>query len=552
MRGGALAAPFVFLGAAIAVWSSSRPSPILWAASLSLLGTAWLLSGRTSPAPTSLAITVWAYVAWSLTQTGFISSYYNPTGLFDPMFLLAGFSLGRALGRSDAERACALLMSGIAALAVWGVLQLPFGWARAQAAFETPNALASVVNLGLAFTVVLIARGVRRVALDWLAIIFFAGLCATFSRGAAIAFVAALLITFFLGRLEGVQWEQVRRLVAFFFAGALTVCVAVVMRKWLPDLGSPSVLTAGLDSLAARFELYRVAWDAIHAPFCCGIGYLGFRWLLERERALVPSYGEESITYFVHNDYMQALLELGAPALGALVLAVGLPFVLARRPLPAGRDDRRVIAASLAGLATMVVHAIGDFPFHTPICILLFGLLLGHIDRLTTPPGSLATRWHSPVARVTLIVLSAGLMTLLARPVLAAAAVAYGMYQWRSEDGRAAAYGLELARRMDPRDWRFHLYAGQFWFAQAAQTGEPEAAQRAEAAFVAGIAANPFETSTRFGRIATNIRFASLLTMPADARTLRTWADDALALAPLNPAARAQHAHLVGLIETTQ
>ena len=42
-------------------------------------------------------------------------------------------------------------------------------------------------------------------------------------------------------------------------------------------------------------------------------------------------------------------------------------------------------------------------------------------------------------------------------------------------EGRAAAFGFELAQRFEPRDWRYHLYAGQFWLSEAASTGNPDA-----------------------------------------------------------------------------
>ena len=492
---------------------------------------------------------MWAYVVWTIAGTAWIGRFYNPAGLFDPIFLLVGFSLGRAFGRADRVRAYAVLGTGVAMLACWAVLQLAFGEARGHARFETPNTLASLLNLALAPTIVLLAAGVRSRTLDWLALILFAGLFSTFSRGAAIALVAGLTLTLVFRTIKEFHWGDAARVLVLLMAAGLCIAAALTVRNWLPDLGSASVLAPTADSFSSRLELYGLAWSAIGERPCCGIGYLGFRAVLEAGRARVPSYAEENITYFVHNDYLQALLELGIPGLAALLLMVGLPFVLAKRRPPSERDDRRVLVAVLAAVATMSVHAMGDFPFHVPICLLLFGLLIGVIDRLIAMPEQIAPRWRSSAARITQILLGAGLITLLARPVVAEAAAAYGMHKWKLADGQAAAFGLELARRFDSRDWRYHLYAGQFWFAEAAQTGKPDAARRADEAFAAGIAANPLDTSNRLGRIFTHIQFASLLPAPASPATLRAWADEALALAPLHPGVRKEYAEVLKLLE---
>jgi hypothetical protein len=279
------------------------------------------------------------------------------------------------------------------------------------------------------------------------------------------------------------------------------------------------------------------------------MGYLGFRMVLETGRASVPSYGEANITYFVHNDYLQTLLELGFPALLVLILIVTLPFILARRRVPVEEKDRLVLTAVLAALATTAVHAFGDFPLHVPICLLLFGLYLGTADRLLARREELAPRWRDRNARLAQIVVGAGLLTLLGRSVVAEGAAAYAMHKWRNGEGKAAAFGFEFARRIESRDWRYHLYAGQFWFSGAVLSGEPAAARLADEAFAAGVKSNPFDTANRLGRVLNQIRFAALLPAPASRDTLRKWADEAVALAPLNPAVRREHAEILRQLE---
>jgi len=134
----------------------------------------------------------------------------------------------------------------------------------------------------------------------------------------------------------------------------------------------------------------------------------------------------------------------------------------------------------------------------------------------------------------------------------ARAASLYGERSWRSGQGEPAAFGFELARRLQPRDWRYHWYAGQFWFAQAAYGGKKEAANLADHAFAAAIRANAADPRPLLGRLATQLRFAPLLGDRQPTQVLRDWADRALALAPLDSSVRRDHAAALAQLGTAQ
>jgi uncharacterized membrane protein YhaH (DUF805 family) len=261
-------------------------------------------------------------------------------------------------------------------------------------------------------------------------------------------------------------------------------------------------------------------------------------------RAAVPSYGASSFTYFVHDDYLQTLLELGIPGLAALVAIVAFAVRAALAVWRAADARRDESLAMLACVLTLAIHALVDFPLHIPLCLLLFGFALGVLDRVSIP----TTDRELPAGqaqRLATLVFGIGLPVLLARPGVAEAAAAYGMKKWLLGETRAAAYGFELARRADPKDWRYHLYAGQFWFAQTAENRQPEQAKLADAAFAAGMAANPLEPSSALGRAFTQLRYASILVTPAPAQTIRAWADQALMVAPQNTAVRKEYEDIV-------
>lgn len=531
----------LFLAAVVAAWGSAQASPAIWVVSLACLAAGLSFNWTSRWVVTPLALAVWAYVAWTVFHTAVLSRAYNPTGLFDPLFLFAGFAIARSLDvkqRGQCYTAMAIL---VGMLALWGGGQLAFGSSRGHAHFETGNTLASVLNLALAPAAVAIAYGARDRRLEMLTVALFAGLCATVSRGGGLAILAAMAITVALGGMQGVRRQPIVRLVLLFVAGAACAALAAVASVWLPRLAADAPVFANLDSVRSRLELYRLAWST--TSFGWGIGYLAFRYVLEVGRAEVPSYGETGVTYFVHNDYLQALLELGIVGLVALVALVGLAVRAGVRLARSNGENRHESLAILAGVLTVSLHALVDFPLHVPLCVLLFGFGLGVLDRLNSPTDERAPAGQAQ--RLVTLVLASALSVLVARPVIAEAAAAYGMKKWLLGETRAAAYGFEFARRADPRDWRYHLYAGQFWFAQAAQNGQAEQAKLADEAFAAGMAANPLEPSSALGRAFTQLRYGSILPAPAQPLAIRAWAEQALMVAPLNAAVRREYEQIM-------
>ena len=529
----------------LAAAGSVVASPSLWLGSLALVAAAIACQAERRPtSATHVAFVVWACAAWAIGNS-LVNPAYTPAGVFHPLFLLAGFALARSASARERDTVFTALAAGAAALAAWGLWQSATGGGRAHAHFETPNTLAAVLNLALAPLVFRIAHGDARRHLPALAIVMAAGVVATLSRGGWIALAAGLVAAMLTCPVRA-QRAAVWRAAAALLAGAAVGGVALMLPQWLsaqplPAEAQPgSLATTLVHSVASRGELYRLAFSAVGEHPWLGSGYLGFQALFEAHRAEVPSYATLNITYFVHDDYLQTLVELGLPGLATLIAMIVLPFWRARRA-SGTRADRSSLYAPLAGIATMAIHALGDFPFYVPICLLMFGVLLGLVDGWLSSGTVGAMRPTALPARLAAIVLGALAAVALVAPALAEAAAAYGDRSWRSNQAQPAAYGLELARRLAPRDWRYHWYAGQFWYAQA-QAGNAAAAQLADQAFAAAVAANAREPRALLARLATQMRFGRMLEHPQPAATLRQWADRALALAPLNPAVRRDHA----------
>lgn len=546
-----LAAPFLFLGAVGASLGSVEASPALWALALALLAAgAWCAGELRSPGITAPALAVWAYASWLVATNALANPGYSAAAPFHAAFLLGGFALGRRL---EGELRLELLLglaAGAAALSLWGLWQVAaLEASRAHAHFETPATLAAVLNFALAPALVLLAWGARPWLWGAIGVPLAAGLWATWSRGGLLALAGALLVTLILARRQGLRLEP-RRALALGAALAAGWAIAALAPQLGRSIGAePGSLAAAAHSLlgpearessVSRLELYALALDSIEGRFALGIGYLGFNSALEAGRLSVPSFGATGVTYFAHNDYLQTFVELGVPGLAALAAMVSLPFAIALRGQRRGGRESLFSLAMLASLATMAVHAAVDFPFYVPLCLLLFGLALGALDRSLAPERALELRWRTPRSRLAAIVAAALVLFVLLPPVAAEAAAAKANRDWRLGQGESAAYWFEVARRIERRDWRYHWYAGQFWFAQAASGGGPAAARLADEAFAAGVAANPRDVHNLLGRIATHRRFAALLEQPAAAATRREWLARAAALAPLHPLLQAE------------
>ena len=83
--------------------------------------------------------------------------------------------------------------------------------------------------------------------------------------------------------------------------------------------------------------------------------------------------GHGRVIRFVHNEYLQVLLELGAIGLGLLLCLLAAVAVTVKR----GRTSRPLWAGAVAGLAALIVHSGFDFLWHLPVIVLTAGLLIG-------------------------------------------------------------------------------------------------------------------------------------------------------------------------------
>ncbi len=552
---GGLAPPF-FFGALLVAAAASRDAAVtLWAGAAVLAALAG--AGGSAPRPwlSPIAAAVISFAALVMLNNAFVSPSYTAAAIYHPLLIGASyFALRRVEARAfeGVYLAAACAVTVFATGALW---QIATGIARGDGGFESPNTLATLINLVLVPAFAVMAWRRPPLWLFAVAALLFAGLLATGSRGGQLGLLAGCGLALFAARRFGVTglpgWRAVLGALAL---GALASQALRALGPATPvlfgdsDIGSRAAAiareTGQTESSVARIEMYMLALQALRGHELLGTGYLTFTHVFERGREQVPSYGTESVTYFVHNDYLQALQELGLPGLIALLALVVTPLWSGLRTgvamAPSG-GERVMRVAALGAVGSMAVHAFVDFPFYVPICLLLYGAVLAAIERLAGPAPDPLPAGVSPRAslgRLARIAVVLPLAYYAALPVAAEAMAACARRQFLAGEARNAARALEIARRLQPADWRYHWYAGQFWLAQALAKPSAMAAELAMDAFDQGFRADPNEPRNLLGMIEAGRRLQGLLGSRARPEALVALSARALALAPLNGAAR--------------
>lgn len=542
---GALAGPFFFVAFACACIGSRIGAATPWLiAALALGASVWV--GRARPLRiTPIAVPVVLLAALIVLSTMLWSPAYTAAGLYHPLLLAAAYvAVFRASPRAE-EGIAKGTLAAACVLGVWGLAELAsLGTARAHAVFETPATYAAVLNLALVPLAGAALTGPRGRLVMVAVALLAAAVFAAQSRGGLLGLAAGIGVAMILARRA--RLFEPRSFALMCGALILGWALTAGLRAAAPSAGEPLPgAQARAESSLSRLELYSLSWRTWQEHPVAGTGYHTFRYALEQGRASVPSYGRSNETWFAHNDYLQTLQELGLPGLIALLGITALPLLLAYRRLRmTSRDEQVVVIASASALAGMSVHAVVDFPFYVPACLVLYGAWLGALDKRLYPASVLPAAWAPmPAWRRAARAGAWALATvLLLRPVAAEAAAEYGLRMSAAGASRSAAFWLETARRIEPGDWRYHWYAGQFWDGQAAVAGRPDAARLAAQAFADGFEENPLEVRNLLGMISVHRRYGQLLPAPADQRTLQRWRAQAAVLAPYHPAVTTERA----------
>jgi putative inorganic carbon (hco3(-)) transporter len=258
-----------------------------------------------------------------------------------------------------------LLVAAVAGATVAGAgalySLLAAGAARATGPLEDPNDLAFVLVVAVPLLVaVLPARPTprARVLAALAAAVLVAGAAATFSRGGALALVAA------------VAWLLARRVLPVrVVAGALAgLAVAVGVAAWVAGPALSRSLQEKSFIAASNVDTRELRWQAAARMLAehpaLGVGPGGFR----AEYAAASRNAEiAEQTPVAHNMFLEVAAELGLPAFCAFTGLVAVALVSAERVLRAGGDRAAMVAVQAAVLAVAVASTFLSEQYYLPL-----------------------------------------------------------------------------------------------------------------------------------------------------------------------------------------
>ncbi|MCF7993494.1 MAG: O-antigen ligase family protein [Chromatiaceae bacterium] len=196
-----------------------------------------------------------------------------------------------------------------------------------------------------------------------LCIVLALALFNTQSRLGTAAALFGLLVFTLLARAY--RAARVTRLEQFWLALAAVIAIAMAVMFGLVPL-----LTRYLDTFehSGRLDVLIILGDLPIKTWLFGAGAGGFHdvFKLVQPPTLTPSY------YYLHNDWVQFLLEFGVLGV-VLVLAALIPWWLQVRP----SSYNRLRAGAAGGVAAIALHSLGDFNLQIPGTAFAFWLTLG-------------------------------------------------------------------------------------------------------------------------------------------------------------------------------
>lgn len=302
-------------------------------------------------------------------------AFFAPLAMEEPLpFLRAAF---------------AVLMTALALLAAGAVFQHfavkgEFG-ARAYLPLGDPGNLAALLNLGLlpALAMALGAEPKSRASRGAaaLALLLFAGLCATESRGGLLAFAAAAAVLLFMLR------AQARRrlaLLAALGAGAAAVFVLSGLPDGLRMAHKMAALAAGGDSgTGTRLAIWHSALAMMKDHIWLGTGFGTFYLYYPPYR--LPA-DHLSTGYWAHMDSLQFGAELGFAGIAFFYAAAAAAAVRTARALrDAQQGDRVMIAGLSCGALALFLHSHTNFQFYVMPSLAVLGIWLAYLHLLTGP-----------------------------------------------------------------------------------------------------------------------------------------------------------------------
>jgi len=353
---------------------------------------------------------------------------------------------------------------------------------RGTGTYISPNHLGGFLEmllpLALAYTLVSRIKHLTKVFLGYSALVICAGIAVTLSRGSWISTALALLLFFGILFARGIH-----RLPSLIFLIALIVggLIFIPRSAFIQSRAKGLILKDRVDD-DLRFVIWQPAVRMWQDNFWWGLGPAQFdshfRPYRPQDLQLRPEW--------VHNDFLNALVDWGVVGTAILGLALGLlawgivkTWGFLRRPgndLGGSKTSNRLafLLGASVGLLALFFHSVVDFNMHIPanaVLAVALAAMLSSLLRFATDRF-----WTTPRLGLKLLVTTI-LLTGLA--FLAQQEVRRGTeYVWLSRASRASAFSpaqvelLKKAFNAEPRNAETAYAIGEALRREAQEGGD--------------------------------------------------------------------------------
>jgi hypothetical protein len=379
-----------------------------------------------------------ALAGWALIRGAVAGASYEALGWLLSLTAVVGVVLVvRRLDGDDRERLRVAVIGITAGVALTGWIGVAFRvplwalvvehrWWRASSTLTYANAAAAVLVIGALLALAWLFAAPYSVLRAGTVFVLVTGLGATLSRAGALAFAAGLVMLTVTGYGRALLWHGFAPLLGALVAVAglaPSVPAAAAVR---PGIAMTALVCGAAIAIGATVLRGRARLAALVA-LSCGAVVAVLRWrpssmdaLLEARLTLASSGrrdatgaalerfadrpvvgsgpgqaylfwttpdGRGGFARYVHNEYLQTLVDLGAIGF-ALLLAVFAALILViRRGRPvAGGTSRGLWAGAVAAFAALALHSAFDFLWQLSVVPVLGALLVGLASPL--PPAS--------------------------------------------------------------------------------------------------------------------------------------------------------------------
>ena len=526
--------------------------------SLSFLIIAFIITLKAKLEITPFFVAMLIYTLAMLFNIYFINPAFHPEGLYFLSFLFISYLFGRNLNNIEFIKLYKIVLIIFSILAVWGIFQYLTGMGyivsmgnRANSIFVTPNSFAAVINLVLLPLIILRLYFTEERKLDIFILLLFSALLVTQSRGGWIAFSSGLS----LGILTLMLIKRIKLNKANISLLAKALIIIAIFNVYHQSSYNQSLISrAKLDevedsikfsSLNHRLIFYDIAWQRSLEKPLLGKGYFNFKYFLDRD--ISPEYRNQGTTHYVHNDYLQHLMETGVIGLFTILMLIACFYFQAWKCSKIVDAKIKIILIAFAACFTSYfVHALGDFVIYLPILTVFSGLGLGLFDRVCSHHISFkkldyTTKFTKKYLLILRTVFVSLLISYFSTPLIAKELNKYADRQYESQNFQNALSYFQYASMLAPYEPNYLLDEAKLWGKAAREQHSADAANVADKLLKQCIEINPFEQNCLLERSRLHRDYQPLLNQNTDINTILNWQEEVLAWRPRSRAGQLEY-----------